>query len=105
VLSKQSGESNPVYVQDIGVSQLEQPVNQMDKSSIYASKISYKQPQNPLINNTSLAVHPGVKDYDGDEVTSEQSSLRQLAYSTTYRGQKNSSTQYVKNANRTSSNV
>ena len=43
----------------------------MDKSSIYASKISYKHPQNPLINNTSMAVHVGVKDYDADEVTSE----------------------------------
>ena len=42
MLSKQSGESNPVYVQEIGVAQLEQPVNKLDKSSIYASKISYK---------------------------------------------------------------
>jgi hypothetical protein len=33
-----------------------------------------------------------VKDYDADEVTSDLSSQRQLAYSTTYRVYKNSST-------------
>ena len=42
MLSKQSADSNVVYEQDLGGSQLEHPMNKLDKSSIYASKLSFK---------------------------------------------------------------
>jgi hypothetical protein len=85
IVSKQTEDSNSVYVQDLAESHLDRPVNKMDRSSIYASKVSFKHPHHAPINNTTLAVPAVIKEYDTEEAKSEEASARQLAFSTNYR--------------------
>jgi hypothetical protein len=71
MFSKQTEDSNSVYVQEIPGSHMERPVNKLDRSSICASKVSIKHQHYPPINNTTLAVPAAIKEYDSEEAKSE----------------------------------
>ena len=88
MLTKQTEDSNSLVVHDLVGSHLDRPVNKIFRSSIDASKVSFKQPNYAIINNTTMAVPAVEKEFDVEEVKSEESLAKQIAYFTNYRDQK-----------------